>query len=105
MQHIQETTFIKQLSKTYIGGKWVDGKSGKDYEIKDPYDGSIVSTVSLANQDQINEAFRAAKKAQKEWAKTTAEERKEILTKALNYLKENKADILQLIIRETEEPI
>ncbi|KKE77713.1 aldehyde dehydrogenase family protein [Bacilli bacterium] len=101
MVNTLDTTFVGQLSKSYIDGKWVDGRSGKDYRIKDPYDNSTVSTVSLANQDQIKEAFEVAKGAQKTWAKISAEERRRILTKALEYLKDNKEDILQLIIRET----
>ncbi|AXF57024.1 aldehyde dehydrogenase family protein [Salicibibacter kimchii] len=101
MSYTLDTSLVSQLSKSYINGKWVDGKSGKDYDIKDPYDDSIVSTVQLANKEQIQEAFKTAKEAQREWKKTSADERREILTRALNYLKENKEDILKLIIRET----
>lgn len=96
-----DISLVNQISKSFIGGKWVEGKSRKKYEITDPYDRSVVSTVQLANKGQIKEAFEAAKEAQKEWKKTTADERREILTKALNYLKENKEEIVQLITRET----
>lgn len=95
------TDFINQLSKSYINGEWVDGRSGKTYESKDPYDDSVVATMTLADQDQIKEAFKVAKEAQKEWRKTSAEERKKILTRALDYLKEHKDEIRQLITRET----
>lgn len=101
MANTLDISLVNQISKSFIGGKWVEGKSRKNYEITDPYDRSVVSTVQLANKDQIKEAFEAAKEAQKEWKKTTADERREILTKALYYLKENKEEIVQLIIRET----
>ncbi|GIO20442.1 putative aldehyde dehydrogenase AldY [Oceanobacillus oncorhynchi subsp. incaldanensis] len=101
MSNILDVTLVNQINKNFIGGKWVEGKSKKDFEIKDPYDGSVVSNVQLADKGQIQEAFQLAKEAQKEWKKTSADERRDILTKALNYLKENKEDIIQLIIRET----
>ncbi|WP_138419551.1 aldehyde dehydrogenase family protein [Aquibacillus sediminis] len=93
--------FTDQLNKSYIGGKWVDGQSGRTYDIQDPYDDSIVTTVSLANKQQIESAFKEAEDAQKKWAKTSAEQRRKVLIKAINYLEDNKEEITQLIIRET----
>lgn len=101
MQNTLDITLLNELSKSYINGQWVDGKSGKKYEIKDPFDNSVITSVRLANQRQIKEAFTTAKEAQKKWKKSTAEERRNILIKALNYLKDNKEEIIQLIIRET----
>lgn len=101
MQNVENLKLVNQLNQSYINGEWVDGKSGNDYQIKDPYDDAIISTVSLANKGQIQEAFEVAKEAQKKWRKTSPEERKAILTKALNYLEEHKNDIRKLIMRET----
>ncbi|GAA0440304.1 aldehyde dehydrogenase family protein [Lentibacillus halophilus] len=101
MQKTEDRTWINRLNKSYVGGQWVNGQSGRDYDIKDPYDDSTLSTVSLATDEQIHEAFETARVAQKKWAKTTAEERKTVLTKALNYLEKEKENILQLIMRET----
>ncbi|MCG7333673.1 aldehyde dehydrogenase family protein [Sporosarcina sp. ACRSM] len=94
-------TGIKELNKSYIAGQWVEGQSGRVFQNHDPYDGSVLAEVSLANRSQIQVAFEKAKEAQKEWAKTTVEERRDILTKALNYLVEHKDEIVQLIVRET----
>lgn len=94
-------SFIDQLSKSFINGEWVDGESGKEYKIQDPYDGSTVSTVTVASRAQIIDAYEAAKEAQKEWKKTSADERREVLTKALQYLKDHQAEIEKLIVRET----
>lgn len=94
-------TGVEYLRKSYIGGQWVEGQSGRVFQDQDPYDGSILAEIPLANQTQIKQAFDEAKRAQKKWAKTTPEERREVLTKALNYLQEHKDEIVQLIIRET----
>ena len=94
-------TGVEYLKKSYIGGQWVEGQSGRVFQNTDPYDGSILAEIHLANQTQIKQAFDEAKSAQKKWAKTTPDERREVLTKARNYLQEHKDEIVQLIIRET----
>lgn len=101
MQQIENVRLINQLNKSYIGGKWVDGQSGRDYSITDPYDNTEVTTVKLASIVQIKEAFELAKEAQKKWKNSAPEERRTVLTKARNYLVENKDEIIQLIVRET----
>lgn len=93
--------WINKMSKSFIDGEWVEGRSGRNYSIKDPYDHSTITTVELANVEQIKDAYNKAKSAQKEWAKSTPEQRREVLTKALNYLEKNRENILELITRET----
>jgi aldehyde dehydrogenase (NAD+) len=101
MQQVGNLKLVSQLNKNYVGGKWIDGASGRDYTIRDPYDNSEVATVKLANLAQIKEAFQLAKEAQKKWKKSTSAERRTVLTRARDYLVENKNEIVQLIVRET----
>ncbi|GAB7386476.1 aldehyde dehydrogenase family protein [Bacillaceae bacterium] len=91
----------EDLNKSFIDGEWTEGLSGKTYDIVNPYDNSVITTVRLATTQQVNEAFEAAKKAQKEWARTSAAERKEVLRKAAEYLKNNREAIVDVIVRET----
>jgi aldehyde dehydrogenase (NAD+) len=93
--------WVNNMNKSYIGGEWVGGHSGRNYLIKDPYDQSTITSVELANLEQIKDAYNKAKSAQKEWAKSTPEQRREVLTKALEYLEKNRKNILELITRET----
>lgn len=93
--------WVNIMNKNYIDGEWVDGRSGRNYSINDPYDYSTITSVELANLKQIKDAYNKAKSAQKEWAKSTPEQRKEVLTKALDYLEKNRENILELITRET----
>lgn len=92
---------FEKLNKSYINGEWVEGTSGRSGDITNPFDGSVITTVPLATKDQLKEAFEVAKTAQKQWAKTTADERKRILGNAADYLKEHKEDIQRIITRET----
>ncbi|MDT8859702.1 aldehyde dehydrogenase family protein [Alkalihalobacillus sp. MEB130] len=89
------------LNKSYINGQWVDGGSERSYDITNPYDGSLITSVKLATSNQLAEAFEVAKVAQKQWAKSTVEERREVLHRAAEYLKENRDEIVSVIGRET----
>lgn len=93
--------WVKTMNKSYVNGEWVEGSSGRSYSVTDPYDQSTITSVELANQAQIKEAYEKAKSAQKKWAKSTPEQRRDVLTKTLTFLEENKEYILELITRET----
>ncbi|KIL35790.1 aldehyde dehydrogenase [Cohnella kolymensis] len=94
-------TAFESANKSYLNGVWTEGNSGRTYEILNPYDQSVVTSVRLASLEQVRESFEIAKKAQKEWARSTAEQRKEVLHKAAEYLKENRESIVDLVVRET----
>jgi len=94
-------TAFESANKSYINGAWTEGASERTYDILNPFDNSVVATVRLASLEQVREAFEIARKAQKEWAKSTAEQRKEVIRKAAEYLRNNSQSIVDLIIRET----
>jgi aldehyde dehydrogenase (NAD+) len=90
-----------ELNKSFINGEWVEGLSSNSYNILNPYDDSVITTVKLATKEQTQEAFEAAQQAQKKWAKSSVEERKAVIRKALEYFKENKEAILETLVVET----
>jgi aldehyde dehydrogenase (NAD+) len=89
------------LNKSFINGEWTEGQSERTYDILNPYDDSVIASVRLASKEQLEEAFKMAQAAQKQWAKSTVEERREVLQKALDYLTGNREEIVQTIGRET----
>ncbi|ALS25407.1 aldehyde dehydrogenase [Paenibacillus naphthalenovorans] len=91
----------ENLNKSFINGEWVEGRSDQTYDIVNPYDHSVVTTVRLATSQQLHEAIDMAKQAQKKWAKSSADERKTVIYKAAEYLKANRAAIVDIIVRET----
>ncbi|MCM3706624.1 aldehyde dehydrogenase family protein [Cytobacillus firmus] len=101
-QSIRTNNLISEdTSKSFINGVWTEGKSSRIYDILNPYDRSVVTTVKLATKDQLAETFEIASKAQKEWALSTVEERREVLSKAADYLKNNRKEITEIIQQET----
>lgn len=94
----------QQLNHNFINGKWVDGNEGTTVEIHNPYNKDVLAKVNIASLDQVNEAFADAEKAQVAWGKDAAL-RKDVLTKAINYFKDNQADIMEILTLESGSTI
>ncbi|WP_044748183.1 aldehyde dehydrogenase family protein [Bacillus alveayuensis] len=91
----------EKLNKSFLNGEWIEGESERTYNILNPYDNSVITSVRLATAKQLHQAFECAAEAQKEWAKSSVEERLEVLRKAAEYLKTNREAIIDVIVRET----
>ncbi|SDH16273.1 aldehyde dehydrogenase (NAD+) [Alteribacillus persepolensis] len=92
---------FENWNKSYINGEWVEGNSTSTYTNVNPFDDSVITTFKLADKAQLAEAFETAADAQKSWAASTTEERKEVIQKSLDYLKNHQDDIVQTIVHET----
>ncbi|MGE7604366.1 aldehyde dehydrogenase family protein [Peribacillus sp. NPDC097675] len=94
-------TKIKDLNKSFINGEWVEGLSTRRYDILNPYDNTVISNVSLATAKQLEDTFEIAKQAQKDWAKTSADTRRQVMIKVGEFLENNREEIIEMIARET----
>lgn len=92
---------FEKITKSYINGKWVEGESEKTFQDVNPYDQEVIAEIRLATKKQLEDAFYDAAKAQKSWAQSSVETRKNIIQRASAFLKENRDEIIQLIIKET----
>ncbi len=61
----------KSYGKQFIAGVWKDGSSGKTYQDLNPYNNEVVATFILGNETDVDEAYSAAKEAQKAWKETS----------------------------------
>ena len=84
----------KQL---YIGGKWVDGSTGKTIPVENPATGEVLCEVADANESDAISALDAAADKQKEWAAVAPRERGEILRRSWELLNA-RADELALLL-------
>ncbi|WP_245590442.1 hypothetical protein [Aneurinibacillus terranovensis] len=48
-------------NKQFIGGQWREGNSERVYADKNPYNDDILAEIRLANEKDIDEAYRSAK--------------------------------------------
>ncbi len=84
----------------FIGGKSIQSKTGKYYDITDPNTGEIVAKAPCCTQDEVNSAIKAAKNAFPAWRDTPAMKRVQILYKFKVIMEENLDNLTELLCRE-----
>ncbi|MFC0302360.1 aldehyde dehydrogenase family protein [Virgibacillus soli] len=94
--------YYKNYNKSFINGKWIHGDiDSKKTDILNPYNNEVLTSVTLASLDQIRGAFIIAEEAQKDWAHSSVEERKEMFTKMAEYFQNNKDEMIKVASKET----
>lgn len=91
---------MAKLVKNFIGGNWVESKSGATFETINPATEEVVATVTRGNADDVADAVAAAKSAYDKWRLTPAPRRGEILFRVAEILKERKDEFAQLMTKE-----
>lgn len=84
----------------FIGGKNVAGKSGQEADVFQPFDGSVIGKVALANSAEINEAVENAKQAQPAWAAVNPQRRARVMRKFLSLIEEEIDSLAELLAKE-----
>ena len=76
-------SWVPSKKQLLIGGKWVDAKSGKTFDVENPATGDIVAQVADGKKEDIDEAVKAARKAFESgpWKDMSASERGKIVWK------------------------
>src|SRR5258705_1922817 len=95
------TAVAPRIFKTFINGEWVESRSGKAYENRNPAstDELIGMFVSSTDED-VDAAVDAAKQAYKTWRLVPAPKRAEILFRAAEILLQRKEEFSKDMTRE-----
>ncbi|MGA8766344.1 MAG: aldehyde dehydrogenase family protein, partial [Candidatus Acidiferrales bacterium] len=95
------TAFAPKLFKNYINGEWVECRSGKAIENRNPANTEeLVGMFPASGAEDVNAAVDAAKAAYKKWRLTPAPKRAEILFHAAEILVARKEDYSREMTRE-----
>ncbi|MBP1741996.1 MAG: aldehyde dehydrogenase, partial [Deltaproteobacteria bacterium] len=87
--------------KNYIGGKWVDAKSGETFRSINPANkDEVIGLISKSGRGDVDEAVNAAREAYEGWRLMPAPRRGEILFRAAEILLKNKDALGRLETRE-----
>jgi succinate-semialdehyde dehydrogenase / glutarate-semialdehyde dehydrogenase len=86
--------------RLFIGGEWVDAEAGASFEVLDPADASVLTTVSDGSVGDARRALEAAVGVQAEWAATAPRERGEILRAAFELVRERTDSLARLMSLE-----
>ena len=71
------------LDRLFLAGAWRDGASGETAQDVNPYTQEVLSAHVLANRADVDEAYTAAERAQREWAAAAPAERAAVLRRAV----------------------
>ncbi len=87
--------------KNYINGKWVDARSGRTFESRNPaHWNEVIGVLPDSSAEDVQQAVEAAKAAFEKWRRIPAPKRGEILRRAGEILLEKKKDLARLMTRE-----
>ncbi|MES5819647.1 aldehyde dehydrogenase family protein [Streptomyces sp. RG80] len=94
------SSYFTDLAQQYIDGEWRPGTGSWDIIDFNPYDGEKLASITIATVDEVDEAYQAAARAQKEWAETNPYARRAVFEKALGLIEERQQEITEVIIAE-----
>jgi aldehyde dehydrogenase (NAD+) len=91
---------MPDLVRNFIGGEWVESRSGATFNTYNPATEEVLATVTLSGSTDVNAAVDAAKEAYKNWRLTPAPRRGEILFRVAQILTERKEQLARLMTQE-----
>jgi succinate-semialdehyde dehydrogenase/glutarate-semialdehyde dehydrogenase len=92
-------------SPLFIGGRWVDSKTGSTFPVLNPATSDPIAVVPDGGPDQARAAVDAAAEAFPGWAAMTALERGGILLKARDILTSQVDTLARLVTEENGKPV
>lgn len=92
-------------SRMLIGGEWVSAEGNATFDVDDPANGEVIAQVADATPADGRRALDAAVAAQADFAKTTPQERHDLLMKAYDALIANQDDLALLMTLEMGKPV
>ncbi|MEU4494270.1 aldehyde dehydrogenase family protein [Streptomyces sp. NBC_00210] len=93
-------SFFTELAHQYIDGEWRPGSGSWDIIDFNPYDGEKLASIPVATAAEVDQAYRAAERAQKAWGETNPYSRRLVFERALRIIEEREQEITETIIAE-----
>ncbi|MFC8831130.1 aldehyde dehydrogenase family protein [Streptomyces sp. NPDC057137] len=93
-------SFFTELAQQYIDGEWRAGSGSWDIIDFNPYNGEKLASIAVATADEVDQAYRAAERAQVSWAETNPYTRRQVFERALRIVEEREEEISEAIIAE-----
>lgn len=84
-----------------IAGKWREGASGRRLEVTNPFSGQKLLDIAMASKADLDEAYRAAAKAQPDWAAKGPGERAAVMHRAVAIFDARRDEIIDWLVRES----
>ncbi|HEX8918693.1 MAG TPA: aldehyde dehydrogenase family protein, partial [Chloroflexota bacterium] len=92
---------MADVFKNYVGGKWIESRSGQTFESRNPAcTDEVIGVFQRSNKEDAVAAIDAAQHAFPEWSRTPAPARADIILRAGLMLEEHKEEFARLETRE-----
>lgn len=92
---------MTQKFQNFINGKWVDAKSGKTFENRNPANwDEVIGTFPKSGKEDVDEAVKAARAAFEKWRLVPAPQRGNIMRRVGDLLAARKEELAKLMTRE-----
>ncbi|MEV7864580.1 aldehyde dehydrogenase family protein [Streptomyces sp. NPDC088124] len=93
-------SYFTDLAHQYIDGEWRTGSGSWDIIDFNPYNGEKLAAITVATSLEVDEAYRAAERAQRLWAGTNPYQRRPVFERVLRLVEEREDDIVEAIVDE-----
>src|SRR5215208_1251592 len=97
-------TASKTKLQNFIDGEFVDAADGATEEVVNPANGEVLAEMPLSNEQDVNRAVAAAKRAFEPWANTTPGERGTALLKLADLIEEHAEELADLESADAGKP-
>ena len=94
-----------KLDKFYINGEWVSPVKDEKIDIINPSDESVIGTLNVGSQQDIDKAVEAAKAAFSSYARTSVAERLDLLKEIRSQFENRFEDFVEAITKEMGAPV
>jgi aldehyde dehydrogenase (NAD+) len=84
----------------YISGVWRHGKEGSKEIDTDPYTGQTLAEIVQADGSDLDEAYKAAAKAQLSWAAKLPAERAAVMLRSATIMEQRHDEIIDWLVKE-----
>ena len=96
---------MRNFTKQYINGQWVESSSGETLDVINPATEEVAGKIAKGNKEDVDKAVEAADNVYLEFRHSSVEERKELLDKIVQEYKNRKDDIVDAITDELGAPL
>jgi len=100
------TVAVPKVHKNFINGEWVEAKTGRAFEDRNPaHPAELIGIFPASSQEDVDEAVDAAQEAFKKWRLVPAPRRAEILYRVAETLVKRKEELARDMTREMGKPL
>ncbi|MFI6769556.1 aldehyde dehydrogenase family protein [Streptomyces sp. NPDC050355] len=93
-------SYFDDLAYQFIGGEWRSGSGSWDIVDFNPFNGEKLTSIPVATVEEIDQAYRAAERAQREWGAVNPYTRRLVFERVLRIIDDREAELAEAITAE-----